>query len=204
MLDKPLKDAEDRELIKAFIDGNDDAFAVLLKRHKSKIFTTIMLITKDRATAEDLFQEVMIKVVKMIRSGKYNEEGKFLPWAVRIARNLAIDHFRKIQRTPLQHENDQYDIFNLVTKADESAEQKIIREENSRYVRKLIQLLPDKQREVLIMRHYSDLSFKEIADLTDVSINTALGRMRYALINLRKMIVDQKRTSVYEEEIRQE
>lgn len=204
MLDKPLKEAEDRELIKAFIEGNDDAFAVLLKRHKSKIFTTIMLITKDRATAEDLFQEVMIKVVKMIRSGKYNEEGKFLPWAVRIARNLSIDHFRKIQRTPLQHENDQYDIFNLVTKSDESAEQKIIREENSRYVRKLIQLLPDKQREVLIMRHYSDLSFKEIADLTDVSINTALGRMRYALINLRKMIVDQKRTSVYEEEIRQE
>lgn len=204
MLDKPLKEADDRELIKAFIEGNDDAFAVLLKRHKSKIFTTIMLITKDRATAEDLFQEVMIKVVKMIRSGKYNEEGKFLPWAVRIARNLSIDHFRKIQRTPLQHENDQYDIFNLVTKSDESAEQKIIRDENSRYVRKLIQLLPDKQREVLIMRHYSDLSFKEIADLTDVSINTALGRMRYALINLRKMIVDQKRTSVYEEEIRQE
>lgn len=203
MIDKPLKKAEDRELIKLFMSGNEEAFATLLNRHKSKIFTTIYLIVKDRSVAEDLFQEVMIKVVKMIRSGKYNEEGKFLPWAARIARNLAIDHFRKMQRTPLQHENDQYDIFNLVTKTDESAEQKIIREENARYVRKLIQKLPEKQREVLIMRHYAEMSFKEIAKLTDVSINTALGRMRYALINLRKMVDDQKRNSVYEEEIRQ-
>jgi RNA polymerase sigma factor (sigma-70 family) len=146
------------------------------------------LITKDRAIAEDLFQDVMIKVVNMMRTGSYNEEGKFLPWVTRIARNLAIDHFRKLQRTPLQRENENYDIFaSAINKSDESAEQKIIRHENVRYIRDLIQQLPEKQREVLIMRHYAELSFKEIADLTNVSINTALGRMRYALINLRKM-----------------
>lgn len=178
---------EDRELIRKFMAGEDYCFEVLLNRYKSKVFTTIYLIVKDRGVAEDLFQDVMIKVVKMIRSGKYNEEGKFLPWVVRIARNLAIDHFRKVQRTPMQRETDDYDIFNSLDRAEESSEDAIIRAENARYIRKLIQQLPDKQREVLIMRSYSDLSFKEIAAITDVSINTALGRMRYALLNLKKL-----------------
>ncbi len=178
---------EDRELIRKFMAGEDYCFEVLLNRYKSKVFTTIYLIVKDRGVAEDLFQDVMIKVVKMIRSGKYNEEGKFLPWVVRIARNLAIDHFRKVQRTPMQRETDDYDIFNSLDRAEESSEDAIIRDENARYIRKLIQQLPDKQREVLIMRSYSDLSFKEIAAITDVSINTALGRMRYALLNLKKL-----------------
>lgn len=177
----------DRELIKGFVAGNDRCFDVLLNRYKTKVFTTIYLIVKDRDVAEDLFQDVMIKVVRMIRAGKYNEEGKFLPWVVRIARNLAIDHFRKVQRNPLQRESEDYDVFNTIQGTTPSTEDQIIREENARYIRKLIQQLPDKQREVLVMRSYAEMSFKEIAQLTDVSINTALGRMRYALLNLRKL-----------------
>jgi len=194
-----IKKTQDRELIKGFMAGKDHYFDELLSRYKSKIFTTIYLIVKDRSIAEDLFQDVMIKVVKMIRSGKYNEEGKFLPWVVRIARNLAIDHFRKVQRNPIQRESEDFDIFNSVTRAEVSSEEKIIREENARYIRKLIQQLPDKQREVLIMRSYADLSFKEIAALTDVSINTALGRMRYALLNLKKLANDSGLPQEYEE-----
>ena len=154
---------------------------------------------KDRGVAEDLFQDVMIKVVRVIRSGKYNEEGKFLPWVVRIARNLAIDHFRKMQRNPVQHESEDYDIFNSVLQTEESSEDRIISEENARYMRKLIQQLPDKQREVLIMRTFGELSFKEIAAITDVSINTALGRMRYALLNLKKLAQQQAKYTGYEE-----
>lgn len=196
-MNKPQIETPDRELVREFIAGNEDSFAVLVERHKARIFTTIYLIVKDRDVAEDLFQDVMIKVVKMIRQGKYNEEGKFLPWVVRIARNLAIDYFRKQQRTPLQRENDQFDIFNTISRAEDSVEKQIIRDENARYVRALIQKLPEKQREVLIMRHYSELSFKEIAQLTGVSINTALGRMRYALINLRKLMGDKEITAIY-------
>lgn len=183
-LQSPL---EDKDLVKGFMAGNDQYFEILLARYKSKIFTTIYLIVKDRTLAEDLFQEVMIKVVRMIRAGSYNEEGKFLPWVVRIARNLAIDYFRKQQRTPVVHETDDFDIFNSAQLTDKNAEDEIIKEENARYVKEMIQKLPEKQREVLIMRTYADLSFKEIAALTDVSINTALGRMRYALLNLKKL-----------------
>ncbi len=187
-MDKALiKNSPDKDLVKGFMAGNDVCFDVLLSRYKSKVFTTIHLIVRDRSVAEDLFQDVMIKVVRMIRSGSYNEEGKFLPWVVRIARNLAIDHFRKVQRNPMQHESDDFDIFSNVQQAEDSSEDKIIIDENSRYIRELIQQLPEKQREVLIMRSYADLSFKEIASITDVSINTALGRMRYALLNLRKL-----------------
>lgn len=198
MMDKALLRTQDRDLVKGFIGGNDQCFEVLLSRYKSKVFTTIYLIVKDRNVAEDLFQEVMIKVVRMIRAGKYNEEGKFLPWVVRIARNLAIDHFRKIQRTPVQRESEEFDIFNMVTRVSDSAEDTIIKDENSRYIKKLIQQLPDKQREVLIMRAYGELSFKEIAELTDVSINTALGRMRYALLNLKKLALEKGDAIVYE------
>lgn len=194
-----MKKAQDRDLIKAFISGNDCCFGELLTRYKSKVFTTIYLIVKDREIAEDLFQEVMIKVVRMIRSGKYNEEGKFLPWVVRIARNLAIDHFRKVQRNPIQNESDDYDIFNSVQRSEPSSEEQIIKEENARYIRSLIQELPDKQREVLVMRTYGELSFKEIADITDVSINTALGRMRYALLNLKKLAQESGKSRAYEE-----
>ncbi|MCI4668715.1 MAG: sigma-70 family RNA polymerase sigma factor [Bacteroidia bacterium] len=194
-----MKKAQDRDLIKAFMSGNDCCFNELLTRYKSKVFTTIYLIVKDREIAEDLFQEVMIKVVRMIRSGKYNEEGKFLPWVVRIARNLAIDHFRKVQRNPIQNESADYDIFNSIQRAEPSSEEQIIKEENARYIRSLIQELPDKQREVLVMRTYGELSFKEIADITDVSINTALGRMRYALLNLKKLAQESGKSRAYEE-----
>jgi RNA polymerase sigma-70 factor (ECF subfamily) len=200
-MDKALNKTQDRDLIKGFMKGNDRCFEVLLSKYKTKVFTTIYLIVKDRSVAEDLFQEVMIKVVRMIRSGKYNEEGKFLPWVVRIARNLAIDHFRKVQRNPIQHESEDYDIFNSIPRVEGSAEDKIISEENTRYIKELIQQLPDKQREVLIMRSYADLSFKEIASLTDVSINTALGRMRYALLNLKKLAQETSVPKGYENKI---
>jgi len=193
-----MKKAQDKDLIKAFMAGEDCCFNELLTRYKSKVFTTIYLIVKDREIAEDLFQEVMIKVVRMIRSGKYNEEGKFLPWVVRIARNLAIDHFRKVQRNPIQNESADYDIFNSVQRSEASSEDQIIKEENARYIRNLIQELPDKQREVLVMRTYGGLSFKEIADITDVSINTALGRMRYALLNLKKLAQESEKSRAYD------
>lgn len=189
----PLAQLTDLELVNEFRKGNERCFEVLHNRHKSKIFTTVLLIVRDRDLAEDLYQETIIKVIQFIREGKYNEEGKFLPWVVRIARNLAIDYFRKDKRNPMVHSNDSYDIFNVIGRVEESPEKKIIEGENQRYIRNLIDQLPDKQKEVLIMRHYSDLSFKEISDLTNVSINTALGRMRYALVNLRKMM-DETRT----------
>lgn len=189
----PFAQLTDLELVHEFRRGNERCFEVLHNRHKSKVFSTILLIVRDRDLAEDLYQETLIKVIQYIREGKYNEEGKFLPWIVRIARNLAIDYFRKDKRNPMVHSNDSYDLFNVIGKVEESPEKKIIQAENQRYIRELINQLPDKQKEVLIMRHYSDLSFKEISDLTNVSINTALGRMRYALVNLRKMM-DESRT----------
>ena len=200
-MDKALSKQEDRDLIKGFMNGNDHSFSCLLHRYKAKVFTTIYLIVKDRSVAEDLFQEVMIKVVRMIRSGKYNEEGKFLPWVTRIARNLAIDHFRKVQRNPIQRESEDYDIFGSIPQTEGSAEDQIIREENRRYIKALVQQLPDKQREVLIMRTYANLSFKEIADITDVSINTALGRMRYALLNLKKIAQETGTPAQYENRV---
>lgn len=184
---KPLFPKEDHELVGEYLAGNEDAFAELLQRHQNRIFTTISLIIKDQAMAEDLFQETMIKVIRLIQDGKYDEKGKFVPWVVRIARNLAIDHYRKDRRGPLLiRENEQFDIFNNIGKSEESIEDHIIREENARYVLALIEQIPEKQREVLVMRHYGGLSFKEIADAQGVNINTALGRMRYALMNMRR------------------
>jgi RNA polymerase sigma factor (sigma-70 family) len=192
-MSKPHKGLSDQELVQGFIAGDENCFATLLRRHKSRIYATIYLIVKERKVAEDLFQDVMFKIINMLRDRKYNEEGKFVQWSVRIARNMAIDHFRKVQRNPLVHESADYDIFAKNQRTTDSVETKIIRDETHRYLRDMIQELPAKQREVLIMRHYSELSFKEIAELTDVSINTALGRMRYAIINLRKMMGDHDR-----------
>ncbi|MBX7241440.1 MAG: sigma-70 family RNA polymerase sigma factor [Bacteroidia bacterium] len=186
-MNKPLIRLADHELVNGYLAGNDYYFEILLGRYKSKIHTTIYLIVKDRDITEDIFQDVMMKIIRMIRAGKYNDEGKFLPWAARIARNLAIDFFRKNQKAPIQRDSENYDLAANFSRSDISADQKIIMEEHERYVRELIQQLPDKQREVLVMRSYADLSFKEIAEITNVSINTALGRMRYALINLKKL-----------------
>lgn len=185
---KPLLPKEDQELVREYLSGHEESFAELMKRHQNRIFTTVFFIVKDRSMAEDIFQETMIKIIRLINANKYDEKGKFISWAVRIARNLAIDYYRKDKRSPqLVRENDEYDIFNSIGKVEENIEDRIIKEENARYVREMIKQIPEKQREVLIMRHYGGLSFKEIAEVQGVNINTALGRMRYALINLRKI-----------------
>ncbi len=201
---EPLLPKEDQQLVREYLAGNEAAFAELMNRHQNRIFTTVFFIVKDREMAEDIFQEAMIKIVRLINAGKYDEKGKFVSWAVRIARNLAIDYYRKGKRSPqMIRENDEYDIFNGIGKVEENIEERIIKEENARYVRELIKQIPEKQREVLIMRHYGGMSFKEIADVQGVNINTALGRMRYALINLRKIAgVDTKETK-NEKKVRQ-
>jgi RNA polymerase sigma factor (sigma-70 family) len=183
-----LKTNSDQELVHLYITGHEAALVELIRRHKSKIYTSIYLLVKDSALAEDIFQDTFIKVIGTLKAGKYNEEGKFLPWVVRIAHNLVIDHFRKEKRTPLVPNTEGFDIFETIKYYDESTEDKMVRDQTHVDLKKMIHLLPSEQKEVLIMRHYCDLSFKEIADITNVSINTALGRMRYALSNLRKMI----------------
>ncbi len=183
-----LQQVSDQDLVKLYIGGDESVIEELLRRHKSKIFTSIYLLVKDQYLAEDIFQDAFIKVINTLRSGRYNEEGKFLPWVMRIAHNLVIDYFRKEKRTPTITSADGTDVLNLIQVHEESAEERMLREQTHVDLRKMIHHLPDEQKEVLIMRHYADLSFKEIAELTDVSINTALGRMRYALSNLRKMM----------------
>ncbi len=178
----------DGELVIKYKDGDDNAFAELLNRHKTKVFTTILIIVKDHYLAEDLMQDTFVKAVKTIKSGRYNEEGKFLPWIIRIAHNLAIDYFRKEKRYPEVDLDDHIKTLNNMYFSEDSAEAAQIKKENYSRLRMSIQVLPEKQREVLIMRHYAEMSFQEIAEVTDVSVNTALGRMRYALINLRKQM----------------
>lgn len=178
----------DQELVRQYLDGKGSAFEILLERHKDRIFTHIILMIKDRSLAEDIFQETFIKVINTLRKGKYNEEGKFLPWVMRIAHNLVIDHFRRNKKMPMVRSDDNYDVFATIKRDDPNIEHELINGQIDSDVKKLIEHLPQEQREVVIMRHYLKLSFKEIAEKTDVSINTALGRMRYALINLRKLI----------------
>jgi len=179
----------DSVLVSQYKNGSEDAFEELVTRHKSRVFTTVYLIVKDKYTAEDLLQDTFIKVVKTIKSGKYNEEGKFLPWVLRIAHNLAIDFFRKDKRYPTIVMEDGSKVFNTLEFAEDSFESVQIKRDTNALLKKLIQELPEVQREVLIMRHYMQMSFHDIAESTSVSINTALGRMRYALINLRKKMV---------------
>ena len=178
----------DQELIDLYLSGNHSGIEILIRRHRTRVFTYILMNVKDRHLAEDLFQDTFIKVISTLRSGKYNDEGKFLPWVMRIAHNLTIDHFRKSNRIPTVENKDEYDIFNTIRIFDENVEDKIITEQIHKDVKKLVYLLPDEQREVILLRHFSDMSFKEIAEQTNVSINTALGRMRYALINLRRLV----------------
>lgn len=177
---------DDASLIAAYKEGNQSAFEELLDKYKNKVFAKIYLIVKDQFLAEDLLQEVFIKAIDKIKSGTYNEEGKFGPWIMRIAHNLAIDNFRRSKRYPvIRTENEDF-IFNTTNLAEESYEDIQIKEDTKNKLKSLIETLPENQKEVLIMRHYADMSFQEIAETTGVSINTALGRMRYALINLRK------------------
>jgi RNA polymerase sigma-70 factor, ECF subfamily len=182
----------DQELVSEFLRGNEDTLQVLIVRHERKIFTSIYLLVKDRDLANDIFQETFIKVIKTLRSGNYNEEGKFLSWVLRIGHNLVIDHFRGLKRMPMVYDNEEYSVFDTIPLEDINIQDKLIAEQIQTTVRALIEQLPYDQREVVIMRHFANMSFKEIADATGVSINTSLGRMRYALINLRKLIQEKQ------------
>lgn len=179
----------DRDLIRSYINGEEKAFEILLNRYKSRIYTSIFMLVKNHDLANDIFQETFIKIIDTFRGGKYNEEGKFLQWALRISYNLCIDHFRRGKRRPTTVQgSEDFDIFSIVRSVDENQETKMVKRQMHEKVRRLVEALPKEQREVIVLRHYAELSFKEIAELTQVSINTALGRMRYALINIRKLI----------------
>jgi len=178
----------DNELIELFMQNDLRALEVLIVRHKDKLHSSIFFLVKDKHLAEDISQDVLIKIIDTIRTGRYKEEGKFLPWALRIAHNLCVDHFRKVKRTPTIKTSDDRDIFEVLNFTEEGADVKLMKQQSHESVRKMLDLLPPDQREVIILRHYAELSFKEIASLTNCSINTALGRMRYGLINLNKMM----------------
>jgi RNA polymerase sigma factor (sigma-70 family) len=183
----------DYELVKQYIEGNESSIEVLIKRHKRKVYTYILLIVKNHELAEDIFQDTFIKVIKSLKQNKYTDDGKFVSWVVRIAHNLIIDHFRKEKNLKtISNDSTELDIFNCSKFSEPTVESKIVKEQIYKDIRNLIERLPDDQREVIVLRHYIGLSFKEIAEETNVSINTALGRMRYALINLRKLIKENK------------
>ncbi len=182
----------DAVLVKDYINGSELALKHLINRHQLQIFNFINSKINDRDTSEDIFQDTFIKVIRTLKNGLYKEEGKFLPWIMRIAHNLVIDHFRKCNRIPTIENKDEFDIFQFISDSAPNAEHTLIEEQILKDIQKLIQELPEDQKEVLIMRLYRDMSFKEIADNTNVSINTALGRMRYAIINLRKLIDENK------------
>lgn len=185
----------DNELVQLYIGGNEDSLSILLQRHKRKIFSSIIVVVKDTQLAEDIFQDTFFKVIQTLKKGQYNEEGKFLPWIIRIARNLIIDHYRRAKKMPpvpvyTNDEGEEISVFNSLAAPNDE-----LQVENSKFrksIRNLINELPNDQREVVLMRIYYDMSFKEISEFTNVSINTALGRMRYALFNLKKMIEERR------------
>ncbi|MEN9322969.1 MAG: hypothetical protein RL699_749 [Bacteroidota bacterium] len=178
----------DALLVKSYIAGDENALSVLINRHQSKLYGFIYSKVGDRDLTDDIFQDTFIKVIKTLKSNSYNEEGKFLPWVMRIAHNLIIDHFRRNKKMPMFRETEEFSIFSIMSDQSLTIENQIITEQVEQDLKRIIQELSADQREVVMMRMYQDLSFKEIADLTGVSINTALGRMRYALLNMRKVI----------------
>ncbi len=179
---------DDATLVNDYIAGNEAALATLIKRHQSKIFGFIYSKVGDRDLSDDIFQDTFIKVIRTLKSNAYNEEGKFLPWVMRIAHNLIVDHFRRNKKMPLYRETEEFSIFSIMTDDSLTIENKLISDQVAKDLRQLVEELPADQKEVLMMRLYQDMSFKEISEVTGVSINTALGRMRYALLNLRKVI----------------
>ena len=183
---------DDSVLVKNYINGNELAIELLIKRHQQRLYSFIYSKIQDRDTTEDIFQDTFIKVIRTLKKGNYNEEGKFLPWVMRIAHNLIIDYFRKNNRMPTFNNTEEFDIFSVLSDGALNAESKIIKEQILNDVKELVEELPEEQKEVLKMRIYNDMSFNEISENTGVSINTALGRMRYALINLRKIIEKNK------------
>tara|TARA_B110000046_G_C12956110_1_gene382334 strand:+ start:76 stop:657 length:582 start_codon:yes stop_codon:yes gene_type:complete len=181
---------DDRQLVSRYLSGEESAFETLLRRHRDRVYGYIKMMVRDHQLAEDIFQDVFVKAVLTMKRGNYNEEGKFLPWILRISHNLVIDTFRKNKRFPTVDGGPEFDIFNIIKDEDKNIDEVIIEDQINTDLLKVIEFLPDEQKEVLKLRHFSGLSFKEISEDTGVSINTALGRMRYALINLRKLIED--------------
>ena len=189
---KSFSKKTDNELIHLFTEGHLEALETLVLRHKDKLYSSILFLVKDKYLAEDIFQDAFIRIIDTMRSGRYTEEGKFLPWAGRIAHNLCVDHFRKVKRTPIIRNSEDKDIFEVLNFSEDSAETVMMKRQSHSRVREMLDRLPEDQREVIILRHYADMSFKEIAAATNCSINTALGRMRYGLINLRKLMVQKQ------------
>lgn len=187
-----MKNLDDQQLVSMYLEGYEQAFEVLLLRHKDKIYRTIYNKVRDSDLAEDIFQETFVKIINTLKLGNYNEEGKFLPWAMRISQNLVIDHFRRAGRMRMVGEHssksEDFNIFSILKMEDANIEQTITRNELEQQMLQLVEYLPESQKDIIMKRIFQDLSFKEIADMEEISINTALGRMRYALINLRKMI----------------
>ncbi len=180
---------QENELVRSFINGNHSSLQILIERHQSRLYSYIFLLVKDKQLADDIFQDTYVKVINTLKRGSYNDQGKFIQWVMRIAHNLVIDHFRKAKKVPtIDNSYSEFDIFDTISYTDPSIEDLIVNNQIHNDVRKLLDFLPNEQKEVLYLRCYLGLSFKDIADQTDVSINTALGRMRYAIINMRKII----------------
>ena len=190
---KSIQQLTDTQLLNSYQRGDCSAFETLINRYKDRLYSSILFLVKDKYLAEDLFQETFVRIIDTLRGGRYNEEGKFLPWALRIAHNLCVDYFRKVKRTPTVVTQDNQDIFDVIhVVVNDNAEHKIIRNQTYDRMHRMLDKLPEEQREVIVLRHFGDMSFKEIAEVTNCSINTALGRMRYGLINLRKMMVEKQ------------
>jgi RNA polymerase sigma-70 factor (ECF subfamily) len=183
----------ERELIRDYLNGKSSSLQTLIERHQNRLYSYIFLLVKDKQLADDVFQDTFVKVINTLKLGKYKDEGKFIQWVMRIAHNLVIDHFRKARKIPyVESQNADFDVFDTIRYTEPSIEEQMVMKQIHSEVKNLVDYLPDEQKEVIQLRCYSGLSFKDIADQTDVSINTALGRMRYALINLRKMIDEKK------------
>jgi len=182
----------DEQAIQQFLKGETQAFEVLIEKHKSKIFTSIYLLVKDKYLAEDIFQDLFIKIIETLRAGNYKEENKFLQWAMRIAHNLCIDHFRKAKAGPVIRTSEESDIFDVLDFKEMNAEQRMMKSQSESIVMKMVDMLPEEQREVIVLRHFADMKFKEIADILHCSVNTALGRMRYGLLNMRRIIQEKE------------
>ena len=192
---KDLITLTDQAAVQLFIKGNNSGLEVLIKRYKSRIFTSIYLTVKDRYLAEDIFQETFIKIIDCLRAGKYNEENKFLQWAMRIAHNISVDHFRKLKTAPVIKMGEGHDVFEVLPYEELNREETIMKSQSHNAMMQIVATLPEEQQEVIILRHFANLKFKEIAELLECSVNTALGRMRYALLNIRK-IAEEKQVAL--------
>lgn len=188
-----LETVDEKQLIKSYLNGNHASLQVLIKKHKNRLYSYIFLLVKDKQLADDIFQDTYLKVINTLKQGNYRDEGKFIQWVMRIAHNLIIDYFRKSKKVSfVESQNNEYDVFDTIRLTDPSVEERLVTKQIHSDLTKLLEYLPEEQKEVVMLRCYAGLSFKDIAEQTDVSINTALGRMRYALINLRKLIEEHK------------